>query len=230
MLFFLTIISDFFGIHGRRLRDHLHERSERHPVLLRGLPIPPLSRHLQGLVKPLFSGFIISSIGCFYGLRTTGGTQGVGRSTIQAVVFRLRPASSSWICWSARSWWRCSTDEHHRTSAEPPAAASKPSRCSVSTMSRSPSMGPRCSTTSASPSARTKPAILLGPAGVGKSVLLKLANGLHCPTAAAFCCLAKISSPCAKPAFSPCVCAPAWSSRKARSSIRSPCATTSPTS
>jgi phospholipid/cholesterol/gamma-HCH transport system permease protein len=25
-------------------------------------------------------------IGCFYGLRTTGGTQGVGRSTTQAVV------------------------------------------------------------------------------------------------------------------------------------------------
>ena len=41
---------------------------------------------LQGLVKPLISGFIIASIGCFYGLRTTGGTQGVGRSTIQAVV------------------------------------------------------------------------------------------------------------------------------------------------
>jgi phospholipid/cholesterol/gamma-HCH transport system permease protein len=25
-------------------------------------------------------------VGCFYGLRTTGGTQGVGRSTTQAVV------------------------------------------------------------------------------------------------------------------------------------------------
>ena len=41
---------------------------------------------IQGLVKPLFFGYIISSIGCFYGMRTTGGTQGVGRSTIQAVV------------------------------------------------------------------------------------------------------------------------------------------------
>jgi phospholipid/cholesterol/gamma-HCH transport system permease protein len=42
---------------------------------------------LQGLVKPLFSGYIIASIGCFYGLRTSGGTQGVGRATIQAVVW-----------------------------------------------------------------------------------------------------------------------------------------------
>ena len=40
----------------------------------------------EGLAKPLFSGFIIATIGCFYGLRTTGGTQGVGRSTTQAVV------------------------------------------------------------------------------------------------------------------------------------------------
>ena len=38
------------------------------------------------LWKPLFFGYILSSIGCFYGMRTSGGTQGVGRSTIQAVV------------------------------------------------------------------------------------------------------------------------------------------------
>jgi phospholipid/cholesterol/gamma-HCH transport system permease protein len=42
---------------------------------------------IQGLVKPLFFGYILSSIGCFYGMRTSGGTQGVGRSTIQAVVW-----------------------------------------------------------------------------------------------------------------------------------------------
>jgi len=29
---------------------------------------------------------VIAMIGCFYGLRTSGGTQGVGRSTTQAVV------------------------------------------------------------------------------------------------------------------------------------------------
>jgi phospholipid/cholesterol/gamma-HCH transport system permease protein len=41
---------------------------------------------LQGLVKPLIFGFIIATIGCFYGMTTRGGTQGVGRSTTQAVV------------------------------------------------------------------------------------------------------------------------------------------------
>ncbi len=38
------------------------------------------------LVKPIFFGFIISMTGCYAGLRTYGGTEGVGRSTTQAVV------------------------------------------------------------------------------------------------------------------------------------------------
>ena len=40
----------------------------------------------MGLIKPFFLGFVIVSIGCHVGLRTTGGTQGVGRSTTNAVV------------------------------------------------------------------------------------------------------------------------------------------------
>jgi phospholipid/cholesterol/gamma-HCH transport system permease protein len=39
-----------------------------------------------GLFKPVVFAFTISLVGCFYGLRTTGGTQGVGRATTQAVV------------------------------------------------------------------------------------------------------------------------------------------------
>ena len=40
----------------------------------------------MGLIKPFFLGFAIVSIGCHVGLRTTGGTQGVGRATTSAVV------------------------------------------------------------------------------------------------------------------------------------------------
>jgi len=40
----------------------------------------------QGLLKPFVFAFVIALIGCYYGLRTTGGTQGVGRATTQAVV------------------------------------------------------------------------------------------------------------------------------------------------
>ena len=40
----------------------------------------------MGVIKPFFLGFTIVTIGCHVGLRTTGGTQGVGNSTKLAVV------------------------------------------------------------------------------------------------------------------------------------------------
>jgi phospholipid/cholesterol/gamma-HCH transport system permease protein len=40
----------------------------------------------MGLIKPFFLGLVIVTIGCHVGLRTSGGTQGVGRSTTNAVV------------------------------------------------------------------------------------------------------------------------------------------------
>ena len=40
----------------------------------------------MGIIKPFFLGFVIVTIGCHVGLRTRGGTQGVGRSTTNAVV------------------------------------------------------------------------------------------------------------------------------------------------
>jgi phospholipid/cholesterol/gamma-HCH transport system permease protein len=86
MLFFLTIIADAFGILGGGMVTMFlnHQDGPQYfSTAWEALRYPDI---LQGLVKPLFSGFIISSIGCFYGMRTTGGTEGVGRSTIQAVV------------------------------------------------------------------------------------------------------------------------------------------------
>lgn len=41
---------------------------------------------VQGLLKPFIYSFAISLVGCYYGLRASGGTQGVGRATTQAVV------------------------------------------------------------------------------------------------------------------------------------------------
>ena len=86
MLFFLTIVSDAFGIAGGALvgvsliglnpHSYLHES---YAGLVHGDIV-------QGLTKPLFSGFIIATVGCYFGLKTTGGTQGVGRATTQAVV------------------------------------------------------------------------------------------------------------------------------------------------
>jgi phospholipid/cholesterol/gamma-HCH transport system permease protein len=40
----------------------------------------------MGIIKPFFLGYVIVTIGCHVGLRTRGGTQGVGRATTNAVV------------------------------------------------------------------------------------------------------------------------------------------------
>jgi len=42
-----------------------------------------------GLLKPLVFGFIIAVVSCRAGLRTHGGTVGVGRSTTQSVVLSI---------------------------------------------------------------------------------------------------------------------------------------------
>lgn len=86
MLFFLTVLSDAVGIAGGALVS----------VLLLGLNASSYFHNsyralvyadvVQGLTKPLFFGFIIASVGCYFGMNTKGGTQGVGRATTQAVV------------------------------------------------------------------------------------------------------------------------------------------------
>lgn len=40
----------------------------------------------MGLIKPFLLGYVVCTIGCYVGLSTSGGTQGVGRATTNAVV------------------------------------------------------------------------------------------------------------------------------------------------
>jgi phospholipid/cholesterol/gamma-HCH transport system permease protein len=86
MLFFLTIVADACSILGGGLVTILmnHQNGMQYfSMAWEHLRLPDI---VQGLVKPLFYGYILSSVGCFYGMRTSGGTEGVGRSTIKAVV------------------------------------------------------------------------------------------------------------------------------------------------
>jgi phospholipid/cholesterol/gamma-HCH transport system permease protein len=87
MNFFLTIISDTVGtLGGAFVAVYLlgQSGSQYFHTAYQSLQYPDV---LQGLVKPVFFGFIIASIGCYFGMTTRGGTQGVGRSTTQAVVW-----------------------------------------------------------------------------------------------------------------------------------------------
>ncbi len=86
MMFFLTIVSDALGtLGGATCAIFLlgQDASQYFHTAYQSLRYPDV---LQGLFKPLIFGFIIASIGCYYGMNTRGGTQGVGRSTTQAVV------------------------------------------------------------------------------------------------------------------------------------------------
>jgi len=95
MLPVLTIINDFVGIIGGNLIA----------TLLEGLPSSQYWRtvwvqisadgftmryvpndFVQGLSKPLVFGGLISITACYFGLNTTGGTEGVGHSTTRTVV------------------------------------------------------------------------------------------------------------------------------------------------
>lgn len=89
----LTIIADFIGIIGGYLIAvpmlALTTSSQYWNNAWRSLEYNDIT---QGLLKPLVFAYIIALVGCLYGIRTTGGTQGVGRATTQAVV-----VASVWI-------------------------------------------------------------------------------------------------------------------------------------
>jgi phospholipid/cholesterol/gamma-HCH transport system permease protein len=82
----LTIISDTLGIFGGsligifnlKLSWEFFWRSVGNALTLNDL--------VMGLAKPVMFGFILSSVGCHMGLRTSGGTQGVGLATTRSVV------------------------------------------------------------------------------------------------------------------------------------------------
>ena len=82
----LTIVADFVGICGGWIvaRFQLQVSSGVYwSSILQALYMQDL---WMGLIKPFALGFVIVTIACHVGLRTSGGTQGVGRATTMSVV------------------------------------------------------------------------------------------------------------------------------------------------
>jgi phospholipid/cholesterol/gamma-HCH transport system permease protein len=81
----LTVISDFIGLIGGWVVAHLllHIPGPYWTPAWQSLVPNDLA---QGLLKPFVFAIVIAMVGCFYGMRTTGGTQGVGKATTTAVV------------------------------------------------------------------------------------------------------------------------------------------------
>lgn len=86
MLFFLTIISDLVGLVGGWVISAFLLRIDSAQYWSYAWQSLGFADVIQGLLKPVLFGFVIASVGCYYGLSAKGGTQGVGRATTQAVV------------------------------------------------------------------------------------------------------------------------------------------------
>lgn len=91
----LTILADLVGIFGGNVIASLYvgiptslywrtvwEQAAAGGFVLRYIP----ADLIQGLLKPLVFGGLIAITGCYFGLGTKGGTEGVGRATTRTVV------------------------------------------------------------------------------------------------------------------------------------------------
>jgi phospholipid/cholesterol/gamma-HCH transport system permease protein len=86
MLPLLTIVTDFFGILMGWVSNAVIEPISLRLFLNEGLKSVTFADLIPSTLRTTIFGFIIGMISCFEGMRTEGGTEGVGRSTKTAVV------------------------------------------------------------------------------------------------------------------------------------------------
>jgi phospholipid/cholesterol/gamma-HCH transport system permease protein len=82
----LTILADFCGILGGFFISFYTVRLTSEEYWTSVYQTLTFQDVTQGLLKPFVFAVVISMVGCYYGLNTKGGTEGVGRSTTQAMV------------------------------------------------------------------------------------------------------------------------------------------------
>jgi phospholipid/cholesterol/gamma-HCH transport system permease protein len=82
----LTILADFCGLLGGYLVSFFTVRLTTAEYWTSAYQALDYHDITQGLLKPFFFAILISMVGCYQGLTTTGGTEGVGRATTKAMV------------------------------------------------------------------------------------------------------------------------------------------------
>jgi phospholipid/cholesterol/gamma-HCH transport system permease protein len=82
----LVAFCDFIGLVGGCVAAVFTLRLGMVQFWTRAIAALDFADIMQGMMKPLVFGFILATVGCYKGLTVRGGTQGVGRSTTQAVV------------------------------------------------------------------------------------------------------------------------------------------------
>jgi phospholipid/cholesterol/gamma-HCH transport system permease protein len=86
MLPLLTAVSDFVGLVGGFIVAHFTLQLGAVQFWSRAIDALAFGDLVQGMVKPLLYGLILSTVACYQGLNVRGGTQGVGRATTSATV------------------------------------------------------------------------------------------------------------------------------------------------
>ena len=86
MLPILTLVCNAVGMMGGWLIAHTKLLLSSSQFWSEAMNALKFSDLVGTLVKPIVFGFIIAMTGCYSGLRTEGGTEGVGKSTTLAVV------------------------------------------------------------------------------------------------------------------------------------------------
>jgi len=82
----LTTLYDFIGLLGGCVASVFSLRLNAVEFWTRAINALEFADIMQGMMKAIVYGFILSTVGCYKGLTVRGGTQGVGRATTQAVV------------------------------------------------------------------------------------------------------------------------------------------------
>jgi phospholipid/cholesterol/gamma-HCH transport system permease protein len=86
MLPLLTLAADFCGVATGWIADTLVEPVSFHKFLFAGFAGTSFSDFLAPTFRTMVFGLIIGVIACFQGMRSQGGTEGVGRSATSSVV------------------------------------------------------------------------------------------------------------------------------------------------
>jgi phospholipid/cholesterol/gamma-HCH transport system permease protein len=86
MLPLLTAVADFVGIGGGLVISLVDIKMTFTTYISQVERAVSLSDFFGGIFKSVFFGFFISLIGCYNGLKVSGGAEGVGRATTNSVV------------------------------------------------------------------------------------------------------------------------------------------------
>jgi phospholipid/cholesterol/gamma-HCH transport system permease protein len=86
MLPVLTIVSDFIGIVGGYFVGVELLKINSGIFMAKMIELVELDDIFNGLIKAAVFGLILSLIGCYKGMNTKGGAEGVGKATTQSVV------------------------------------------------------------------------------------------------------------------------------------------------